>query len=106
MVSLDAFSPSGTLCRMTTSIEGRIDGRVGFRYDFVADVLHLRVLAHTHTAAAGHTTAEGDVRWVDEATGREVGRTIVRGWERTNRPSPPDSRAALAAWAESAAVGL
>lgn len=81
----------------TDTVEGTINGTVSFHYDVFADVLYLRLADEIKTPALGDENDTGDVELRDEATGRQIGLTIISWWKRFGQGSVPDSLRELAA---------
>ena len=90
------------------TVEGTVDGRVSYHYDFFADVLYLRLLAEEQTESFGDMDNDGDILLRAQDDDRPVGLTVISWWKRCGDGSPPDSLRELSSriepWAEKVAA--
>jgi uncharacterized protein YuzE len=78
-------------------LEGFVDDRLHYHYDFFADVLYLRLISEMHTHSIGEQTDDGNIELHEEKTGRLIGITIISWWKRYGHGPTPDSLKELAA---------
>jgi uncharacterized protein YuzE len=81
----------------TDTLEGIVDDRLRYHYDFFTDVLYLRLISDMQTLSIGEQTDDGDIELHEEETGRLIGITIINWWKRYGYGSAPDSLKELGA---------
>lgn len=75
----------------TEALEGTVNQKLWYHYDFANDVLYLRLLSERSTETAAEETPEGILllRRLDDD--EIVGLTVVNWWKRFGEGGEPDS---------------